>query len=202
MSGIVLFQVKTPVTGVPKGIFIELYGLYSENLKEYINFSTSAFVKNRKVVTCTDLVSMFLDDEAMEVLYKNKVVKEPKSSGFFYFSYMGWWIPLKLECIKYIENIENHTKNRYFICYFLSEKYNLPEEIRDKGIVASPLGLLSQEIFVNLKMPSEYVAVIDKDTKIVKMTSFPGCEGAFCDGWIIVPSRYYGYSISCVVPKL
>lgn len=202
MSGIVLFQVRTPATGIPKGIFIELYELYSENIKEYINFSTSAFIKDKKVVTCTNLVSMFLDDEAIRVLDKEKVVRKPKSLGFFYFSYMGWWIRLRLECVKSIENIDNHVTGKYFVCYFVSEKDNLPEEIRDNGIVASPLGLLSQEIFSNLKMPSEYIAVIDENTRIIKMTSFPGCEGAFCDGKIIVPSRYYGYSISCVVPKI
>ena len=201
MSGIVLFQVRSSPNNQENGFYLELYEKISENNKSILNFSSSGFVKDNHVITCTTDFPLFLSPSDIQILYVQGVLENPKVIASFYFNSNNSWIPLELTKAVPIKDIEEYTSERYALLYFKS-KYKLPREHRENNIYSSPLGLLSLNLYLNHKHPVVECFQVKWNCKVVKFSCFPGSEGAYCAGDVIIPSNIPGYSLAYMLPKL
>ena len=98
-------------------------------------------------------------------------------------------------------NLENYTNEKFYILYFAS-KYPLPSEIKENVILASPIGILSSILYLNHKHPIISLAQLSNTAKLIKYSHFPGSEGGYCSGSLLIPSKHEGYSIALTLPKL
>ena len=166
-----------------------------------MNFATSGFVKDGEIVTCVSMISLILCTEDIQILYTQGIIYNPKSYARYYFNYSNGWIPISL-CkaipVKYIDSVSD---KKYVLLYFTSH-YQLPFEIKEKIIFSSPIGILSLPLYLNQRHPVIIYNQVNNQCKLIKFSSFPGSEGAYCDGDIIIPSKYQGYSIAYQLPKL
>lgn len=142
-----------------------------------------------------------MDLEDLQVMQAAGVIEKPKTSGKFYFNYAGAWVLLELFKVIPIKNIENLVNPSYVLIYFTSI-FPLPNAPKGDFILSSPLGLLSVPLYLNHKHPIHECFIYNSQCKIIKFSCFPGSEGAFCAGNIIIPSNIHGYAVSYLLPKL
>lgn len=144
---------------------------------------------------------MILNVEDIQVLNTQRVLKNPSVSAFFYFNAGYGWIPMTLARVMPMPTVCESDKSTYALLYFNSV-YNLPSELSDQVIFSSPLGLASETLYNNLQHPIVNCYQIDNFYKLVKYSCFLGSEGSYCGGDVLIPSKFKGYSLAFMLPKL
>ena len=129
-----------------------------------------------------------------------KVVR-PKTKARFYFNYSDAWVPLRLFMVRGVEKETGLGLDEYFLVYFEAD-WGLPEEKRGKFAFSSPLGLLAVNLYLNQVSECEEGIELGRLTKLVRFPHFPGTEGSFYDGRILLRSKLKGYCLAYLLPKL
>ena len=135
-----------------------------------INFSTSGFVKNNEVVTCTSSITMILGQSDIQLLNLQGKLLNPKSKASFYFNFSDAWVPIFLHRIELIKGLENFVEGNYVILFFKSD-FPLPQKRKERSVILSPMGALSVSLYLNQTHRIVVCSQLNYRTKLVKFSS-------------------------------
>lgn len=170
-------------------------------MKNFLNFSSSGFVSDGFVVTVTSFVGTFVCLEDLHCVRVAGEVKRPKTKARFYFYHANAWVPLKLFMVKKVKEELKLSLEEYYLIYFESD-FPLPCEINEKIALSSPLGILGVELYLNQVSQCEPEKQLSQLTSLVKFPHFPGSEGSYYGGKILLRSKLKGYCLAYTLPKL
>ena len=125
----------------------------------------------------------------------------PKTKAKFFFNYSDAWIPLRLFMVSNVKSETRLSLEDYFLVYFEAD-WALPDGIKGNFAYSSPLGLLGVNLYLNQVSECEEGIELGRLTKLVKFPHFPGTEGSFYNGRILLRSKLRGYCLAYLLPKL
>lgn len=131
----------------------------------------------------------------------DKGLDRPDCSTKFYFNYADAWVPLVLDKVVPITGLDQYTQTSYHLLYFTSH-FPLPRPPKNSQILSSPLGLLSIPLYLNQISNSESCISLPHNSDLIPFPYFPGTEGSFYKGKILIPSKFKGYCIAFNLPKI
>lgn len=154
-----------------------------------------------KVVTCCRFMKVVLGIREFHRLMIEKELERPECCARFYFNYADAWVPLELSKVVEIAGLDQYTQTSYHLLYFTS-RFPLPRPPKQTQILSSPLGLLSIPLYLNQISSSEPCISLPYNSELIPFPYFPGTEGSFYKGKMLVPSKFKGYCIAYNLPKI
>ncbi|CAG9324493.1 unnamed protein product [Blepharisma stoltei] len=114
---------------------------------------------------------------------------------------------IKVFFMKELCEFKDLLKENYAFMVFEGEVTNeisAPAQ-RAINIIASPYGVLSQEIFLNSHAPGFLALVLTEKIALIQTRVIEGIEGGLVlmpEKAILLPSKLQGFGISVIAPKL
>lgn len=174
----------------------------SEKYKQIINFSSSGFVVDGCVVSCTRYLDLILGDGEVSQLMVDKKLNGPKSNASFYFNHSDAWVPLCLSKVLVLPDFGPFESSvPYYLLYFTSH-LPLPSPLNTPQALTSPLGLLSIPLYLNQSSDTYSCLPLPFNSDLIPFPHFPGAEGSYYNGKMLIPSKYKGFCIAFNLPKI
>mmetsp|Transcript_14139 Transcript_14139/g.14193 ORF Transcript_14139/g.14193 Transcript_14139/m.14193 type:complete len:127 (+) Transcript_14139:233-613(+) len=115
---------------------------------------------------------------------------------------------IKVFFMKELNEFESLLKEKYAFMVFEGEEITNEISTLAQGvinIIASPYGVLSQEIFLNSHAPGFMALALTEKIALIQTRIIEGIEGGLVlmpDKAILLPSKFQGFGISVIAPKL
>jgi len=154
------------------------------------------------VVSCTRYLDLILADGEVSKLAVDKKLESPKHAASFYFNHSGAWVPLHLSKVLSLPDFGVFTSSIPYHLLYFTTRFPLPCPPSTPQALTCPLGLLSIPLYLNQVSHTYPCLPLPFNSDLVPFPHFPGTEGSYYKGKMLIPSKSKGFCIAFNLPKI